>query len=427
MLFVYFGWHAISKISQGRMGDFPHFYYAALALRTGTDIHLSWRQGYLYPPLWAFLIRPLTAIDVMSAAKVQVLLNCSAAIVAAVLCSREVGRRLLGRVSAAQALLVALLCVFVVNNAFRAEIEMGQTNTWVLLATVLSLSLLDRHPWLSGLALGFAFNIKFQTGAFLPYLLFRRRWMAALSLCAGIVFWSLLPMTATGWTTGVHNLAVAYLGMLDLFGLHTAMHVTAKNPMGAPFSLSITSAMARIVGPGREGTALMLSSGVLALWLLAVFAAYRRAGIPFIHWPCARSQHAEKWRAATALEWAGIISLSLAFSPQTNSRHLILLTLPVAAAGTLILRAPRERWLAAAALAILACGLLLPPGMPGARESLGWWRGIGGQSWSILGSCWLVYFAGLRYVSRCGTKACPGGDAPVAPDRPDRYARYAEG
>jgi hypothetical protein len=404
--FIYFAWHALTMIERGRLGDFPHFYYAAAAMRSGDDIYASWQQGYLYPPLWAFLVTPLTALSLERAAAVQVILNSIAGMTALFLCSREAQRRLVGEASLWLVLVGALLCLVVLNNSVRAEIEMGQTNSWVLLAIVLSLCALDRFPWASGVLLGMAFNIKFQTVAFLPYLLLRRRWAAAASFIVGIVLWSLVPMLATGWSTGMHNLAVAYSGVLDLVGVHTGLGVAAKNPMDAAFSISITSAMARLVGPGREASALVLAAGVLGTSVLAAFSIYRRSGVPFLCWPGAGRQSQPELRGVTALEWAGMVVVALVFSPQTNTRHFVLLALPASIGAALILKAPRERRLALVALVILACGLMLPPGGETMREAVWFWRGIGGQSWCILLCYGLLLGAGMRHLSGGSVEAC---------------------
>src|SRR5258706_4440666 len=45
-------------------GDFEHFYYAARAMRDGSDLYASGVHGYIYPPLIAFLFMPLTWLPV---------------------------------------------------------------------------------------------------------------------------------------------------------------------------------------------------------------------------------------------------------------------------------------------------------------------------------------------------------------------------
>ncbi len=65
-------------------GDFPYFYAAAQAMTKGEDIYASQapgkdRRGYIYPPLIAFLYQPLARFDLVTAARLSLLINIAAA------------------------------------------------------------------------------------------------------------------------------------------------------------------------------------------------------------------------------------------------------------------------------------------------------------------------------------------------------------
>src|SRR5205814_1089288 len=95
-----------------------------------------------------------------------------------------------------------------------------------------------------------------------------------------------------------------------------------------------------------------------------------------------------------AMEWAGMIAAVLVFSPQTTSRHMVMLLPLVAVAGALLLREEvwRRRVAVGSALVVFFLGQLL--GMPegGGVDA---WRFIGGPSWVTLG---LVFVCLWRVV-----------------------------
>jgi hypothetical protein len=391
-IYFLFALHAARKISHGSVGDFQHFYYAADAMRRGQDLYASWHHGYLYPPLWAFLILPLAWLDLDQAARVQLALSAAVSVLALLLASRESQRRILGHSTLLGTCAGALLAAIVLYGPLSADLAMGQTNAWVLLALVTGLITLDRRPALAGAALGFAFSIKFQAIAFLPYLLIRRRTIAAAWFVLSVLILNLLPAAAMGWSGNLHGLAVAYSGVLDLLGVKTGLAV-AKNPMDAPFSISITSAMARLLGPGHEFGAIALSLAVIALCAGAAWGLYRRHGIPMLRWPPAPDQAAQPWSSMIAAEWSGLIVLALAFSPQTNPRHLALLACPVTLGAALLIASPRRvRPLISASLLVLFLAISFPPSGEWSRPVARWWTGIGGRSWGVL-ACYAVLLA----------------------------------
>jgi hypothetical protein len=277
---------------------------------------------------------------------------------------------------------------------------MGQTNAFVLLAVVLALMSVDRRPAVSGLSLGFAFNIKFQVLAFVPYLLLRRRWAAASWFFLGTLMWSVLPALATGWRANARDLGTAYSGVLDLLGFDTGLGVRSKHRVGDSFSLSACSAIARMVGPAHEQLAFVLSATLVLLCIGAAWFMYRRAGVALIDWPAANQMGSSPWSPLTLVEWAGLAVIALVFSPQTNSRHLVLLTLPVSCAAALALGDKKCRTVASLSIVLLVMGIDLPTGA--GKKAMWWWRGWGVEAGCILLSFALLLWAVLAHTRRYG-------------------------
>ena len=98
------------------------------------------------------------------------------------------------------------------------------------------------------------------------------------------------------------------------------------------FARRVTRAGGRSLWPAFAG-AVAVAAGCVALaaWM------YARRGVPCWVWPAAAAQAAQPFRWMIAVEWAGLIAFLLAFSPDTNMRHVILAVLVNAAAAAALL------------------------------------------------------------------------------------------
>jgi hypothetical protein len=392
------------RISAGHSGDFRHFYFAARALGAHEDLYRSGTGGYLYPPLIAFLYAPIARLTFESAQRAILIFDALLAYGGIVLTAREFVRRfeLPGGWSliAASALLGAMLNL----DKIHAELQMFQTNSLMFFMFALTLVLLDRRPLAAGIPLGVIFNIKYLSLGMLPWLIIRRRWGTAGSYVVSAIAFALLPAVVSGWHVNLANLGVAYGGLLHMLGFSNGQVEQANvEDIRDLLSCSITSAMARTTHRGQSLLLPMLGVVCIVLGVVSVLIwRYRRNGIPLFVWPAAAKQTRQPWLTMIGLEFVTIVALTLCFSPQTNTRHLmlaLLVTIPLSA----LLLGLRDRkvrgWMLTAAL-VLAIGFIFPPGGQ-AKDSIRLvhlWSGIGGQ-------CWCLLFATMVL---CG-KGLPGG------------------
>lgn len=399
-----FGWiylYALGRIEHG-IGDFQHFYWAAAAMWEHIDIYASWKHGYIYPPLLAFLYMPLSFLPLQTAAVVLLTINTGLVLLTLWLCSREFTERFGAPSDRVASAGVALIAALVVVDKVKGELRMWQTDVLMLLMFTLALRWLDRRPLLAGMALGLAFNIKYLAVVFLPYLILRRRWRACAGFVAGAVLFALLPAVQSGWNQNLRDLRTATAGLSDLFGIERAPGAAAKiNPMGASFSLSITSACARAVGSESASVAAVALAAIIAAACLGVAALlYHRAGMPLWKWQAEARQREQPFRTMIGVEWAGLIVAALAFSPQTNTRHLYLLLLVQIAAATMLV-IPRRGVSVALLLAgmiVLWLSLVLPPGTRSMHDAVRFWRQVSGPSWCMLLMYATLLSTALRYV-----------------------------
>jgi hypothetical protein len=256
-------------------------------------------------------------------------------------------------------------------------------------------------------------NIKYLPLIFLPYLLLRRRHTAARWFVVGMVLFATLPAIYSGWTANAQHWAAASSGVAQLLGIkaQTAQTVPAANidALTVGHSVSVTSGMARIVGlDAAPALKWLLTGGIAILVLGTLTAVYRRFGLAFWVWPPAQAQSTAPYPAIVSLEWAALMALALAFSPQTNPRHLVLLLMAFALLTVLLyfpnsgLPAQRKgasRWFALAALVLMIAGLSMPPNLPEFAVQLAWWRKVGGPGLSLVVMLPLLFAAGFARIT----------------------------
>ncbi len=388
---------AALRINHGRLGDFPHFYAAAEATRAGGDVLASGEGGYIYPPLLAFLLQPLTLVSQDLAAIIWLGINAALLAFATVLASREALRRF-GLGTAAQlTALVASVGFLLTFDKTRATLNQEQTDSLVLLGFVLGLVWLERRPALAGVAIGFAANIKYLSLITIPYLIVRRKWAAAASVVASTVVWALVPAISLGWSGNLRALEQSFAGLLGAIGLSTQAGAANVHAVDWHLSLSVTSAVSRLVGP--DGSPAMKGAivGLVALAVLAAAWGIYRAKGRMLLGRGAESLSDPSVAATTALEWAGLIVASLAFGPQTTGRHLVLL-LAVHPLGVVILLrqgpVPPKAILIGGML-LLQLAMVLPPGGERFEAAVDAWRAVGGASWCMLAMYLAMLWAGL--------------------------------
>ena len=369
-------------------GDFEHFYHGARALRDGTDLYASGVRGYIYPPLLALLFMPLTAFSVQTAAWIMLVVNLGLGLMCAWVMAGETLRRFDIEATTTRVALVAALATLFAVTRLRSEFQMWQTNILMMAALVLALRFLDGRPRLAGLLLGLACDIKYLPIVFLPYLLLRRRFVAAGWFCIGIVAFALAPALVTGWSTNLQYWAQALSGIAHLFGISTPGIAPANiDPIGVGHSISITSGISRMLADAPRVMGPAVVAGIVAATALVLWGVYRRMEMPLLVWPSAAEQSAQPWRTLIVLEWAALIALDLAFSPQTNPRHasLLLMTFVPMTALLCFPKAGAPRWPAWVGTGILLFGVLYPPNMPSTLQEVARWRHIGGPGW-----CWVL-------------------------------------
>lgn len=381
-------------------GNLPDFLGASRDMLRGKDIYSGGTHGYVYPPLIAFLYQPLVALSDRSAEFITLAIDAVLSVITLVLTARFLVSRLIGNMHPRLIASVALFGALCSLDKIKGEFSHLETNVLMLFAFTVALLSIDTRAWLCGLALGFAFNIKYMPLALVPYLLLRRRWAAVLWFAIWALIFALLPSISMGWKANAQAWAQASGGLLRLFGVHSQVaHMAHVKLITDPVSISLTSGLARTTGLPSPWP-LTLAACLAAIFCLSVAIMYRRNRLPLFQWPQGQQQTTQPYRGLMPVEWMAILLLILIFSPFTNSRHLYMLLDINLAAGVLLLGTegviPRAPLLIATI--IMALGISMPPGGKPAFERAGEiWRGIGGPAWCMLAMFTLLIWTNVRY------------------------------
>ena len=403
-LMISFTAHAFSKAARGNVSDFQAYYVAAKALCEHADPYVFSERPYIYPPLFATLGMPLASLPITTAAACYVPFMVMAILLAFTWGTKEMMSRLELPPRGTLIGICISITFIIMEDRVKSDLQMFQVNSLLLFLSILSLCWLDRRPTMAGFALGLAMNIKAFPIILLPYLIFRRRSKTAAAMVGSTVLFGLLPALAIGWKTNLQYLAQSSGGFLSLLGIHLNIRQQAQiKDVTASYSVSIPSGMVRMIGPEHATIAWTLVWSILLAVIVFWAWVYGRQGLSRIRWPNLRKQQEQPWRAMVAMEWAVLMAIALIFSPQTNSRHFLLMA-PLAMLGSVMLVKTFKNpgWLfILSGTGIVWAGLTLPPGsfrIPFLTTAHSYWQFVGGPAWVILTAIPFLLWGGTQII-----------------------------
>lgn len=409
--------NSLTEPEPRRYRDFYEFYSGAEALLHRQDIYAAGSLGYIYPPLTAFLMVPLAMMPIYTAAVVWLIIRFVLLALALYLCVDEVVRRLKIRRDPVAMLGIAAIGFLLHVDKMRADMINQQTNVLMLLAWVLGLRWLDKRPWLAGLALGFAANIKYVTLLAVPYLLIRGRFKAAGATVLSAIAWAILPAVYLGWDLNAKYLRGAFAGLL-----HTVNNTPEQAGVARIHQIGLSIprwAMGMTSDDGNmRASSYLLVLAVACVFMGAIWLLYRNSRVPLFAGRFGAIECQPQRQPIVLMEWIGLIVVALAFSPQTNPSHLSQLLLATTCAAAMMLDRVHgvKRWPVPVGMAIMIAGFVLPPGGGRYVEAVKDWHAMAGPAWCLLAGSLLLLHGGLLRASR--EFSVPS--LPPLPPRPDR-------
>jgi len=373
-----------------RFRDFYEFYSGAEALVKGTDVFAAGELGYIYPPLLATLLMPLVKLGIDGAGLVWLVINALLLAFAAWLGGWTVASRL-GVPKAAP--LVTFIGLALLADKLFGDMKMQQSNILMLTCWVIGMWGLGRHWIISGLALGFGFSIKYLPIVALPYFAVRGRLKHVVGLIVGLVFWAMIPAAFIGWQMNTELWRGATSGLIHAGDGGWQTEAGRARVMNTrEYGISITTAIVRTADSmGQPKLGMPVAALLMGVTFLAAWWVYRRNQQPM--WLGRFGAGEETRWPALLVEWTGLIVVALAFSPQTNSRHLVH-AMPLGfliGAVIIVGKSHYTRRLGIAAAAIWWLGMVLPPSLPSPtmQNAVWMWRRASGSCLCMI-IAWLI-------------------------------------
>lgn len=334
-----------------RSGDWiPVYVEAARRLITGEDIYQG--LGYAYPPFMAMLAIPFTLLPPIGIRIAFFALNalCAVAMVRAawrIAVGTPIDDPQPWRREQWAILLFGLLCGGpYILNTFNVQ------QTDLLIGALLiggCLQLLNGRQGSGGALIGLAAACKVTPLLFVPYLFFRRQWIAGFLVGAVALAVNLIPnlvstppqggLWLTHWITGsvvqgseqTLGAVSGRMGHLTNLSLSGTTHRVINT--GLEFRAGRLDMVARPAVGARTVVAIFLATvaALLAVSLIALLLAPRFAAPPGLPPP-------------TAVEYGMVVCLMLLLSPMSSSAHFNILVLPGFCLARLAL-ATRDRML----------------------------------------------------------------------------------
>ena len=373
--------------------DFGVLYQAARAVASGANLYQS-ASHYIYPPLLAFMLAPLSQLNWFPAALIWMGMTVALVVIILVAGFRTLSSSFQLNCKLADSLAICSLAILLSYNQVRSVIRSGECDAISLAGIALGLYWLKRRPSLAGALLGITVLIKYQSICFLPLLLVRGRWRAALAMIAGILAASLLPALWVGWERNLDYLNMAFHGM-TITDSALLSHAIRLPPLSWAMNTSITNGLVRAFqGHGLPvSDALIMAATIAFLAFLFLWWIFQHYGIPLLWRTPETLQNPQKESAIFYLECAALLTGMLAFSPQLLNRHLFVLLNVQLFMGMMLLLPTQnvKRW---SLILVLAIGpVMLPNFFPWSLE----WKHIGGTGWALLLFLVVMVWNGLAY------------------------------
>lgn len=248
--------------------DFTVFVRAARSLSQKENIYTqsyleTGKDYYKYSPAFAMAMIPLSRLHMHLSVPIWFLLIYIFFIGTIFLTQKILQQEDKNRVASRAFFLFGILMSL---RFLLSVVQRVQSDCLVLiLLSLFALALFHKREWLSGVALASAVMVKLTPLIFLPYLMLRKRWKAALATLAGILFYLWLPALYLGWDKNIEFLK-SWL----------AVHKT--NPADYLFwykNQSLLSCLSRFLsGNTKVGFLHLSQAGVNIIFLLTAAALF---------------------------------------------------------------------------------------------------------------------------------------------------------
>jgi len=359
----------LANLAAGRGAkDYQLWFDTARIILNGGDIYPAGHHKFpfMYPPAAAEMLAPLSLLGLAGLIAVLVVLNSLAwwacSIWSARLTTNERRR---------QHVLLYLLPNLVIVLYVWASYLLGQP-TLLLLALLLAgfLCLRTRQSWAAGFLFALAAAIKAFPFLAIIYLIYRRYWVAAISMLVSLVL--LLPAPVRGWSRARHDLAQWSEGMLFKYNEKgVAQRPARSNTWKNQSIFGVANRLLRPVDveatrPPDKPVFVNLANFSFQSVNAIIAAAGLLLGLSYI---AAMPRASRRTAEMDAIEWALLLLLMLMFTPLSFGYLYSFLLFPLTIIVQTWLVRPKPPVLGWALGALLLLALTIP--FPRAAQKYG--------------------------------------------------------
>jgi Glycosyltransferase family 87 len=381
--------------------DFNCTYSVATAINMGHNIFHAC-AGYVYPPFFAFLFSLLAMVPYIVSKAIWLIITVFFLFVSLIFGFKFLIFAFQLKFDRWQAIGACSLALIFTGQSIYMEFKEGQSDILSLAAITFSLYFLKAMPFFSGLLLGVSAGIKYQTIIFLPLLLLRARWRAALGFVSGFALTVFLPALKIGWNTNFEYWHSALRGIKEISSSSTlpasyAVHMPSI--LWKP-NIGLTNGVIRIfLDQGWSmSAAIQLVSAIAIILFLIVWWSFRQYNIPFL-WRNYKYLDAKQETIITIIEFSLVIMGLLTFSPEVIRRHLLILVPVNLLAAILVIHknSSAKKWLMILLILTYQIGLL---------QFYHTWSYWGGPGLSLIPAFFMILIGGLAlYRDLYGTES----------------------
>ncbi len=315
----------------GKTMDYPLWYWVGRQVLSGGDLYVPDENGtfgFLYPPLAALLMAPLSLFGRAFSILCIVLVNLASWWAAIALSDRLSGEK--GPKAWWVVALPSALCMPLIFDTF----NLGQPNLMLLALMMAGFALLQsERQWSAGALFALATALKAFPVAVLPYLLWRRRWRAAaaMTICLG-VFLLIVPAPFRGFERNLQEMKTWSEGMVlsanqDGFGQRPEQNWSWQNN-------SIIAVTHRLLRPVNAEAIDPLAKPI---YVNILNLSYRQANLVLLAIACligvgfcaVLPPERRRTSRSDAAEFAVLLSLMTIASPLARAYYFVWLLFPI--------------------------------------------------------------------------------------------------
>ena len=315
--------------------DFTNLLHAARDVESGANLYesaerflaaptlrefMTWDESYyIYPPLLAIIVWPMTRLPNASALQLWAWGNFALILVAAVLAVREFAPRPTRQTPA----LICVATLFLSYYPCQIELKIGQIDILMLVLLLLTYRLYRRRSLGAGLPLALALSVKPILAPMLVFFVWKREWATVFSAAALAALLTVASFAFAGWNQVPHYLK--------------ANHLWATGPFLAfPVNQSATAVALRAF------TINDYSDPIAVQPWLAVAIPFVVGATAAITWLAVMSRRDNRDEPNNGIEFGLTLTTGMLVSPLTEDIHFVWVLAPLSALLLIALRDARS-------------------------------------------------------------------------------------